>query len=334
MPGKAEEWVNDGLMAIFFLLIGLEIKRELYDGQLSTWSRRALPGIAALSGMIVPALFYLAANVLPGGHPRGFGIPTATDIAFALGVLSLLGRRVPVSLKVFLTALAILDDLGAILIIAVFYNTGLQWMALAGAGLVLFMMMVLNRLHVIRLWPYMVLAAVLWWFVFQSGIHPTMAGVAAAMIIPVRRTPTQPSSERSPLHKLENGLQPWVAFGVLPLFAFVNAGVPLGAVGLEQLVSPAPIGVLIGLFFGKQIGVFAACWFAARYGLAERPAGASWLQVYGVALLCGVGFTMSLFIALLAFGTDAEAVKAGILIASVLSAGAGAGVLYLAHRRA
>lgn len=323
-------------MAVFFLLIGLEIKRELYNGQLSSWPRRILPGLAALGGMIVPALIYLGVNLIQPGALKGWAIPAATDIAFALGVLSLLGSRVPVSLKIFLTALAILDDLGAILIIAIFYNAGLDWMALAGAGLVLFMMLVLNRLHVVRLWPYMILAAVLWWFVYKSGIHATIAGVAAAMLIPVKRTPAQPAAERSPLHRLENALEPWVGFLVLPLFAFVNAGVQLGSITPGDVVAPAPLGVALGLFVGKQIGVFAACYAAVRFGLAERPAGASWLQVHGVALLCGVGFTMSLFISLLAFPNDPErigAVKLGILAGSILSAAVGAGVLYIAGRR-
>ncbi len=335
-PLTFQSWVNEALMAVFFLLIGLEIKRELYNGQLSSWPRRILPGLAALGGMIVPALIYLGVNLIQPGALKGWAIPAATDIAFALGVLSLLGSRVPVSLKIFLTALAILDDLGAILIIAIFYNAGLDWMALAGAGLVLFMMLVLNRLHVVRLWPYMILAAVLWWFVYKSGIHATIAGVAAAMLIPVKRTPAQPAAERSPLHRLENALEPWVGFLVLPLFAFVNAGVQLGSITPGDVVAPAPLGVALGLFVGKQIGVFAACYAAVRFGLAERPAGASWLQVHGVALLCGVGFTMSLFISLLAFPNDPErigAVKLGILAGSILSAAVGAGVLYIAGRR-
>ena len=336
-PMTFQGWVNDALMAVFFLLIGLEIKRELHDGQLSSWPRRALPGIAALGGMLVPALLYLGINLVPGGSPRGWGVPAATDIAFALGVLSLLGPRVPVSLKIFLTALAILDDLGAIVIVAIFYNAGLDWLAVAGAALVLFMMLVLNRLHVVRLWPYLVLAVVLWWFVYRSGVHASLAGVLAAMLIPVKRTPAQPELERSPLHRLENALSPWVAFGVLPLFAFANAGVALGAVAWTDIFAPAPLGVALGLFLGKQAGVLVACHAASRYGLAERPQGASWLQVYGVALLCGVGFTMSLFISLLAFPHDPErigAVKLGILTGSVLSAAAGAGVLYFAHWRA
>ena len=332
-----EEWVNDGLMAIFFLLVGLEIKREVVDGELATWSRRMLPGVAALGGMIVPALIYLSLNAASPDTLRGWAVPAATDIAFALGVLSLLGRRVPVSLKVFLTALAILDDLGAILIIAVFYAGGLDWMALGGAALMAFMMMVLNRLHVMRLFPYLVLAAGLWWFMLHSGLHATLAGVIAAMAIPVKRTPAAPEARNSPLHILEHGLQPFVAFLILPIFGLVNAGVPLANLDGGALLGPAPLGVMLGLFAGKQVGVFASCWLVARLGWAERPSGASWLQVYGVAILCGVGFTMSLFIALLAFPNHPElinAVKLGVLVGSVVSALVGAGVLWLAARKA
>ncbi len=330
-----EHWVNDGLMALFFLLVGLEIKREIVDGELSTWPRRALPGLAALGGMIAPALIFVGINITSPETLRGWAIPSATDIAFALGVLSLLGSRVPVSLKVFLTALAVLDDLGAILIIAVFYTDGLDLVALLGAGLMLVIMVVLNRLHVMRLWPYLILAAGLWWFMDRSGIHPTIAGVAAALTIPVKRTPGTPEAADSPLHILEHRLQPFVAFLVLPIFGFANAGVSLGKIAPEALSGPAPLGVAAGLFFGKQIGVLACCWLAAKFGWAERPAGASWLQVYGVSLLCGVGFTMSLFIALLAFPNHPElidAVKLGVLGGSLISALAGAAVLIAAAR--
>src|SRR5688572_23120592 len=250
-----EHWINDGLMAVFFLLIGLEIERELYIGELSDLKNATLPIFAAVGGMVTPAILYYLCN-LGTETQAGVGIPMATDIAFALGVLSLLGSRVPVSLKVFLTALAILDDLGAILIIALFYSSGLDWMALLGAGLTLFMMIVLNRLHVMRPWPYLILAGGVWWFMLHSGVHATIAGVAAAMTIPVKRTPGTPEARDSPLHVLEHFIQPYVAFLVLPVFGFVNAGVALSGLDPKTLTGPAPLGVATGLFFGKQIGVF------------------------------------------------------------------------------
>lgn len=334
LPGSVDHWINDGLMAIFFLLVGLEIKRELVDGHLSTWSRRLLPGMAAIGGMVVPALIYLAINLTSAeGIPRGWAVPAATDIAFALGVLSLLGKRAPVSLKIFLTALAIIDDLGAIVIIALFYSEGLNWLALGGAGLVAAMMLTLNRMQVVRLWPYLLLALVLWWFVYISGIHATVAGVVAALTIPVRRTPAMPEAVDSPLHRLEHALQPWVAFAILPIFGLANAGVRLADLSPGDFIAPAPLGVALGLFLGKQLGVFAACAITVRFRLCDRPAGASWLQVYGVGLLCGIGFTMSLFISLLAFANDPEtvgAVKLGVLTGSILSGIVGAGVLYFA----
>jgi NhaA family Na+:H+ antiporter len=329
-PMSVEHWVNDGLMALFFLLVGLEIKREVVDGELSTWPNRALPGLAAVGGMVVPGLIFVALNLSSPETLRGWAIPAATDIAFALGVLSLLGKRVPVSLKIFLTALAVLDDLGAIVIIALFYTAGLDLLALSGAGLTLFIMIVLNRLHVMRLWPYLVLSAALWWFMYKSGVHATLAGVAAALTIPLKRTPAQPDAVDSPLHILEHAIQPWVAFLVLPIFGFANAGVPLTGMDPRAVFSSAPLGVAAGLFFGKQVGVLGACYLAVKLKWAERPTGASWLQVYGVALLCGIGFTMSLFIALLAFPNHPQlidAVKLGVLGGSLLSAIAGAAVL-------
>jgi len=296
-------WINDALMAVFFLLVGLEIKREMLDGQLSTWPRRALPGIAALGGMAVPAALYLAVNGGPDGHPRGWAIPSATDIAFALGVLSLLGPRVPISLKVFLTALAILDDLGAVLIIAVFYTGDLNLHALLGASFVLFLLGGLNRTGFTDMRPYIVLGVVLWVLVLMSGVHATLAGVALALTIPLRVSPGRPEDAASPLHRLEHALQPWVAFLIVPAFGFANAGVSFAGMSFESLLSPVPLGVALGLFVGKQVGVFAFSWAVIRAGWADLPANASWAQFYGVALLCGIGFTMSLFIGLLAFPT-------------------------------
>jgi NhaA family Na+:H+ antiporter len=326
-------WVNDALMAVFFLLVGLEIKREMLDGQLSTWPRRALPGIAALGGMIVPALIYLAFNDGPDGHPRGWAIPAATDIAFALGVLSLLGPRVPISLKVFLTALAILDDLGAVLIIAVFYTGDLNLYALGGAAFVLLLLNGLSRSGFSDLKPYLLLGMVLWVLVLMSGVHATLAGVALALTIPLRVSPGRPEDTASPLHRLEHVLQPWVAFLIVPVFGFANAGVSFAGLSLASLLGSVPLGVACGLFVGKQVGVFAFSWAAIRMDWADLPANATWPQFYGVVLLCGIGFTMSLFIGLLAFPNSAElqdATKLGVLLGSVLSGVVGAAVLRLA----
>jgi NhaA family Na+:H+ antiporter len=326
-------WINDALMAVFFLLVGLEIKREMLDGRLSTWPRRALPGIAALGGMIVPALIYLAFNTGPDGQTRGWAIPAATDIAFALGVLSLLGPRVPISLKVFLTALAILDDLGAVLIIAVFYTGDLNHYALGGAAFVLVLLQGLNRAGFTDLKPYLLLGVVLWVLVLLSGVHATLAGVALALTIPLRASPGKPEDATSPLHHLEHALQPWVAFLIVPVFGFANAGVSFAGMSLASLLDPVPLGVALGLFAGKQLGVFASSWVAIRMDWADLPANATWAQFYGVALLCGIGFTMSLFIGLLAFPTSAElqdATKLGVLLGSGLSALAGAVLLRLA----
>jgi NhaA family Na+:H+ antiporter len=304
----------------------------MVGGALSTWRARLAPGVAALGGMAVPALIYVAINAGAGGHMRGWAIPAATDIAFALAAISLLGSRVPVSLKLFLTALAILDDLGAILIIALFYTDGIVWMALAGAGLILFIMIVLNRLHVMPLWPYLLLSIGLWWFMQQSGVHATVAGVAAAMTIPARRWPSTGDEEDTPLHRLEHVLQPWVAFLVLPVFGLANAGVSFAGMGLADLAAPPPVGVALGLFLGKQIGVFGAFWLAVKLGAVSRPEGASWLQVYGVSVLCGIGFTMSLFIGLLAFPAQSDAIKLGVVAGSMLSAVVGTAILALAAR--
>lgn len=315
-------WINDALMAVFFLLVGLEIKREMLDGQLSSWARRALPGFAALGGMIAPALIYVGFNLGSPATLRGWAIPAATDIAFALGVLSLLGSRVPASLKIFLTALAILDDLGAVIIIAIFYTAELSGLYLGLAAATLVLLVALNRLGVVRLAPYLLLGAALWYFTLKSGVHATLAGVALALTIPLTPSPAKPDSAASPLHRLEHGLHPWVAFLIIPIFGFANAGVSFAGLGLSTLGQAVPLGIMLGLFLGKQIGVFGFGWLAIRAGLADLPARASWAQFYGIALLCGIGFTMSLFIGLLAF-PDSEALqdqtKIGVLAGSLLS---------------
>ena len=325
-------WINDGLMVVFFLLVGLEIKREMLDGQLSTWPRRILPGIAAAGGMLVPALVYLAFN---GGNPetvRGWAIPAATDIAFALGVLSLLGPRVPVSLKIFLTALAIIDDLGAVVIIALFYTADLSMPALGAAALILAALIGLNRSGVRTLWPYLVLGVGLWGAVLLSGVHATLAGVMLALTIPLRPAAGQPEDAHPPLLRLEHGIHPLVAYMIVPVFGFANAGVSFAGMDSSILTGTLPLGIAFGLFVGKMVGVFGTAWLTIRLGFADMPAGASTAQLYGVALLCGIGFTMSLFIGALAFPTAPElgdAVKVGVFAGSILSATAGALVLRL-----
>jgi NhaA family Na+:H+ antiporter len=323
-------WINDGLMAVFFLMVGLEIKREVLDGQLSSWSRRILPGSAALGGMIGPAVIFLAFNMGPDGHPKGWAIPAATDIAFALGVLSLLGSRVPMSLKIFLTALAIIDDLGAVIIIALFYTSSINGLALAGAAGVVVALVAMNRFGVRKLWPFLVLGAVLWALVLQSGIHATLAGVILALTIPLRQSPTKPDDMGSPLHRLEHAIQPWVTFLIVPVFGFANAGVSFAGSSLASLAEPVPLGVALGLFLGKQLGVFGTAVLVIRAGWAELPMNANWRQLYGVSLLCGIGFTMSLFIGLLAFPDEPhlqDLLKIGVLLGSLLSATAGAVLL-------
>ncbi|HEY0286616.1 MAG TPA: Na+/H+ antiporter NhaA [Pseudomonas sp.] len=318
-----ELWINDGLMAIFFLMVGLEIKREVLAGGLASWGQRALPGFAAAGGMLVPALIYIAINWGNQQTLAGWAIPAATDIAFALGVLSLLGKRVPTSLKVFLAALAILDDLGAVTIIALFYSAGLNMPMLLASFATLAVLIVMNRIGVRRLLPYLLLGLLLWFFVLQSGVHATLAGVALALCIPLGK----PEEEaRSPLLFLEEKMHYWVAFAVVPIFGFANAGVSLSGITLANLVDPVPLGVALGLFVGKQIGVFLAAVLAIRSGVAVLPEGSNWTQLYGVALLCGIGFTMSLFIGNLAFpGMQhlIDEVKVGVLIGSILAAIAG-----------
>jgi NhaA family Na+:H+ antiporter len=335
-PMTIHLWINDALMALFFLLVGLEIKRELVDGQLASAERRRLPIIAAAAGMICPAILYLAITGGAADLRAGWAIPAATDIAFAIGVLALLGPRVPASLKLFLTTVAIVDDMGAVAIIAVFYSHGLSLLALAGAAVVAGAMAAMNRFGVVRLWPYLVAFALLWLLVLMSGVHATIAGVVAAMTIPIRRSLGAPDHHDSPLHRLEHALNPWIAYAVVPLFGFANAGVSLAGLGPSILVEPLVLGIALALFFGKQIGIFGSIWLAVRMGLATPPGGATWAQVYGVALLAGIGFTMSLFIGGLAFPGNAaimDEVKIGVLAGSILSAVVGFVVLYLAGSR-
>ncbi|VVS96342.1 sodium-proton antiporter [Sphingomonas aurantiaca] len=320
-PLSVGHWINDALMAVFFLFVGLEIKREMLDGQLSTWSRRILPGIAAAGGMIVPALVYLVFN--RGPTAAGWAIPAATDIAFALGVIALLGNRVPASLRVFLAALAIIDDLGAVMIIAVFYTAKLSIPDLAGAAVALMVLIGLNRFGVLRLTPYLLVGAILWVLVFRSGIHATLAGVVLAFTIPMQCTPGRPDNDSdSPLHRLEHALNLPVGFLVVPIFGLANAGVPVLTLPAEALVAPVTLGVALGLLIGKITGVFGFSMLAVRLGLADMPAHAGKRQLLGVALLCGIGFTMSIFITLLAFPgsqlLQAEA-KLGVLAGSFLS---------------
>lgn len=322
-PMNVHLWINDALMALFFLLVGLEIKRGFLAGPLASPRARRLPLIAAAAGMAAPALVYLA---FAGGDPalaRGWAIPAATDIAFALAVLALLGPRVPASLKLFLATIAIADDLGAVAIIAFAYGGSLDPVALGAAAAILLGLWTMGRLGVTRLWPWLIGAALLWYAVLLSGVHATIAGVLAAAVVP-----TGPVLDR-----LEHKLTFWVAFLIVPLFGFANAGVSLAGLDPALLVSPLPLGVAAALFLGKQAGIFGAVWLSARFGLAQPPRGATWLQVYGVALLCGIGFTMSLFIGALAFAGDpalVEQAKIGILAGSFASALCGYLLLRLA----
>lgn len=336
-PLSLQHWINDALMAVFFLVVGLEIKREMLDGQLSTWSRRILPGAAAAGGMLFPALFYVAFNWNDPAALRGWAVPTATDIAFALGVISLLGSRVPASLKIFLAALAIIDDLGAVIVIAIFYTADLNIMALGGAALVLAALYALNRLKVKALWPYLSLGVALWVLVFASGVHATLAGVLLALTIPLKLTPGTPeaSHDESPLHRLEHLLHKPVAFIVVPIFGFANAGVSLSGVSMDLFSEPLTMGVAVGLLAGKLVGVLGTVAVLVKLGLAQLPAKATWAQMAGTALLCGIGFTMSLFIGLLAFDdpTVQDHVKIGILMGSVVAGALGALLLVIFGRR-
>ncbi|WJM96440.1 Na+/H+ antiporter NhaA [Pseudomonas defluvii] len=326
-------WINDGLMALFFLLIGLEVKRELVDGHLSKPSQVVLPGAAAIGGMVVPALIYWFLNKDNPAAVAGWAIPTATDIAFALGVLALLGKRVPVSLKLFLMTLAIIDDLGAIVVIALFYSGELSSLSLMLAGACLLTLIAMNRLGVIKLGPYMIVGLILWVCVLKSGVHATLAGVTLALCIPLRTKNAEPS----PLMSLEHALHPWVAFGILPLFAFANAGVSLAGVTVESFTHHVPMGIAVGLLLGKTVGVFGLTWIAIKTGLAALPTGANWGQILGVAVLCGIGFTMSLFVGSLAFEPGSSEFagmdRMGILTGSILAALIGYAITAMASRK-
>ena len=326
-------WINDGLMAIFFLLIGLEVKREFLEGQLSTPSQVALPGIAAIGGMVVPALFYTYINFGDETAMRGWAIPTATDIAFALGILALLGKRVPLSLKIFLMALAIIDDLGAIVIIALFYTVELSTLSIGIAAGALTILLLMNFFGVAKKAAYIVVGVVLWVSVLKSGVHATLAGVALAFTIPLNCN-SKNGDTCSLSKEMEKDLHFWVAFFILPLFAFVNAGVDLRNVSLDQMTAGVPLGIMAGLFLGKQVGVFGFSWVAIKLGLAKIPDNTTWVQLYGVSVLTGIGFTMSLFVDSLAF-TDGnlyqQADKLAVLVASFAAGIAGYMVLRVAR---
>jgi NhaA family Na+:H+ antiporter len=326
-------WINDGLMALFFLLIGLEVKREVIQGHLSRASQIVLPGAAAIGGMVIPALVFWALNKDNPAAMSGWAIPMATDIAFALGVLALLGKRVPVSLKLFLMTLAIIDDLGAIIVIALFYSGELSNLSLALAAGSILSLIAMNRLGVVKLAPYLLVGLVLWVCVLKSGVHATLAGVILAFCIPLKTA----RDVHSPLQQLEHALHPWVAYAILPLFAFANAGVSLTGVIMESFTHHVPMGIALGLLVGKMVGVFGLTWLAVKTGMAALPTGANWGQVLGVSILCGIGFTMSLFVGSLAFvpgqsefaGMD----RMGILTGSILAALIGYGITAMASRK-
>jgi NhaA family Na+:H+ antiporter len=329
-PMSLLHWINDGLMAVFFLLVGCEIKREFLDGEMASWPRRILPGVAAAAGMAVPALVYLAINWSAPVNLNGWAIPTATDIAFALGVMALLGNRVPASLKLLLTAIAVIDDLGAIVVIAAVYTDGVDLTALAAAGGLTLGLALLGWRRVQALWPYLLLGAALWVAVHASGIHATLAGVITALALPIRPTPGTPEDTESPLLRVEHALAPIVGFAIVPIFGFANAGVDVRGLSLDAALNPLVLGIAAGLLIGKQLGIFGAVMTLVRLNIVDMPAGASVRQLWGLSLLCGIGFTMSLFIAALAFGTGSDqesAAKLGIIAGSLASALIGMAVL-------
>ncbi|MFT7130447.1 MAG: NhaA family Na+:H+ antiporter [Gammaproteobacteria bacterium] len=327
-------WINDGLMAIFFFLVGLEIKREVMEGDLSSISKATLPGLAAIAGVAVPALIYWQLNKDNPIASQGWAIPSATDIAFALGVLSLFGDKIPTSLKVFLLAVAIFDDLMAVMIIAIFYSTNISVTSLAIASAGLVVLFAFNRLNVNRLAAYIIVGVIIWASVLKSGVHATLAGFLIALFIPLH---TKNQHGQPMLPTLESALHPWSAFLILPLFAFANAGVTLTGINLDNILTPVSVGIALGLFLGKQFGIFGICWLAIKSGIAERPKDASWLQIYAVSILCGIGFTMSLFIGSLAFenvdGQYTTNVKLGVILGSLASAILGGTLLHLSTKR-
>ena len=310
-------WINDGLMAIFFFLVGLEIKREVLAGELSSFDKAILPIMAAIGGMAVPGIIFAIINWGTPENLNGWAIPTATDIAFALGILALIGSRAPISLKIFLLAIAIIDDLGAIVIIAIFYTSELSLSALSFSVIGFAAAVALNRMGVQRTAPYLLVGIVMWVFVLKSGVHATLAGVLIAFTIPLKTK----NEDEALLYQMEHGLHPWVAFLILPVFAFANAGVNFTGIGIDDLLQPLTLGIAVGLFLGKQIGVFLATWIGVKSGIARLPENVSWKHVYGVACLTGVGFTMSLFIGSLAFTTAdvMNSVRLGVVLGSVLS---------------
>jgi NhaA family Na+:H+ antiporter len=326
---SVSHWINDGLMAVFFLLIGLEVKRELLEGALKSKETAIFPAIAAVGGMLAPALIYVAFNASDAEAISGWAIPAATDIAFALGIMALLGKRVPVSLKVFLLALAIIDDLGVVVIIALFYTGDLSTMALLVGFVMTGVLFMLNAKKVTKLTPYMIVGAILWFAVLKSGVHATLAGVVIGFAIPLQGKP----GERSPLKHMEHALHPYVAFGILPLFAFANAGISLQGVSLSGLTSMLPLGIALGLLIGKPLGIFTFSWAAVKMGVAKLPEGISFKHIFAVSVLCGIGFTMSIFISSLAFGNvspefDTYA-RLGILMGSTTAAIIGYVLLHL-----
>jgi Na+:H+ antiporter, NhaA family len=326
-------WINDALMAVFFLLVGLEIKREFLEGELSQTKKALLPMIAAVGGMLVPALIYVFFNLGDSETLRGWAIPSATDIAFSIGILSLLGKRVPISLKVFLVALAIIDDLGAIIIIAIFYSSDMNYLYLFLMFASFGMLLVMNRMGIVKFLPYLAVGIVMWFFTHESGIHATISGVLLAISIPHK---SDKSHHDSMLIKVEHSIAPYVAFLIMPIFALANAGVSLDGITMHKLLDKVTLGVCVGLFIGKQIGVFIFSAAAIKFGWADKPSNASWLGLYGVGILTGIGFTMSLFVGNLAFANNAvymDEVKIGVLLGSLFSTLLGYFVLIIATKK-